>query len=112
MLKCKSGRDTATFRRLYKKVSKITDNCIFYTDNWDSFAKVLLKDRHIIGKSHTSSIERDNSNTRHNISRFTRKTKVVSHKKEMVDKSIKLWVSFQNHVVFDKYREMLLSIFW
>ena len=35
------GRDTATFRRLYKKVSQITDNCIFYTDKWDSFAKVL-----------------------------------------------------------------------
>jgi len=84
----------------------------FYTDNWDSFAKVLPQDRHVIGKSHTSAIERDNSNTRHNIARFTRKTKVVSHKKEMVDKSIKLWLSFQNHVVFDKYKEMLLSIFW
>ena len=98
------SRDTATFRRLYKKVSKITGNCIFYTNNWDSFAKVLPQDRHMIGKSHTSAIERDNSNTRHNIARFTRKTKVVSHKKEMVDKSIKLWLSFQNHVVFDKYR--------
>ena len=55
------GLDTATFRRLYKKVSKITGNCIFYTDNWDTFAKVLPQDRHIIGKSHTSAIERDNS---------------------------------------------------
>ena len=90
----------------YKKVSKITDN-------WDSFAKVLPKDRHVIEKRHTPAIERDNSNMRHNIARFTRKTKVVSHKKEMVDISIKLcWLSFQNHVVFDKYREMLLSIFW
>ena len=73
---------------------------------------LVRKYKYIIGKRHTSAIEQNNSNTRHNIARFTRKTKVISHKKEMVDKSIKLWLSFQSHIVFDKYREMLLSIFW
>ncbi|MDR2260360.1 MAG: hypothetical protein LBE06_05375, partial [Azoarcus sp.] len=39
--------------------------CVYYTDAWEAFAKVLPPERHIVGKSHTISIERDNSNTRH-----------------------------------------------
>ena len=48
--------------------SKKTRNlkeCTFYTDDWESFRKVLPSERHIIGKQHTHAIERDNSNTRH-----------------------------------------------
>lgn len=56
------GRDTATFRRLYDKVKHLTD-CQFYTDDWEAFASVLPKDRHVVGKPHTVAIERDNSNT-------------------------------------------------
>jgi insertion element IS1 protein InsB len=65
---------------------------MFYTDDWDAFAKVLPKERHIIGKTGTVAIERDNSNTRHNLSRFTRKTKVVSKSKIMVDLTISITV--------------------
>jgi len=43
-------RNTATFRRLYHKVKHLKD-CIFYTDDWDAFAKVLPKKHHIIGKA-------------------------------------------------------------
>jgi insertion element IS1 protein InsB len=35
------------------KVKHLT-NCIFYTDDWDAFAKGLPKKRHIIGKKHTT----------------------------------------------------------
>ncbi|MDR2606024.1 MAG: hypothetical protein LBC38_01930, partial [Oscillospiraceae bacterium] len=42
-------------------------------------------ERHIIGKAFTHAIERDNSNTRHHLGRFTRRTKVVSKKEFMVD---------------------------
>jgi insertion element IS1 protein InsB len=63
------GRDTKTFQRLYNKVKHLKI-CTFYTDNWDDFAKVLPQDRHIIGKTHTVDIERDNSNTRHHHGRF------------------------------------------
>ena len=42
-------RDAKTFARLYSKVSHL-DHCIFYTDNWDAFAKILPKERHVIGK--------------------------------------------------------------
>jgi insertion element IS1 protein InsB len=50
------GRDAATFQRLYDKVKHLT-GCVFYPDNWDAFAQVLPKERHIIGKAHTHAIE-------------------------------------------------------
>jgi insertion element IS1 protein InsB len=52
------GRDTATSQRLYDKVKHLT-GCIFYTDDWDAFAKLLPPKRHIVGKAHTILIEQD-----------------------------------------------------
>jgi len=54
------------------------------------FAKILPPDRHIIGKKYTSKIERDNNNTRCHLSRFTHHTKVVSHKVDIIDNTLKL----------------------
>jgi insertion element IS1 protein InsB len=34
-------RDTATFRRLYRKVSHLK-NCVFYTDDWDAFSNITV----------------------------------------------------------------------
>ncbi|WP_339042653.1 IS1 family transposase [Candidatus Lariskella endosymbiont of Hedychridium roseum] len=84
------NRDTATFQKLYNKVSHLKE-CHFYTDDWDAFSKILPKERHTIGKSGTVCIERDNSNTRHHLGRMTRRTKIVSNKESMVYGSIKLW---------------------
>jgi len=85
--------------------------CIFYTDNWDAFAKVLPKNSHIVGKSGTTAIERDNSNTRHHLGRFTRKTKIVSKSIEMVDLSIRLWYYFTQQEIFKSFQRVALSIF-
>jgi len=104
------GRDAATFRRLYKKVNHLRD-CTFYTDDWDAFAKVLPKDRHIVGKAHTAAIERDNSNTRHHLGRMTRRTKIVSKKEKMVDNAIKMWCALTQPDVFCRYQSIALSIF-
>ena len=71
------GCNAATFRRLYDKVKHLK-NCIFYTDDWNAFAKILPPKRHVIGKAHAISIEHDNSNTRHHLGRFPLRTKVVS----------------------------------
>ena len=95
-----AGRDTKTFKKLYDKLKHLKD-CKFYTDDWESFSKVLPKERHIIGKEHTAAIERDNSNTPHYLPRFTRKTKVVSKSKEMVNISLKLWQNLTIPHVFD-----------
>ena len=80
-------RDTSTFRRLYDKVKHLKD-CMFYTDGCEVFEKVLPSQRHVSGKEHTGCIERDNSNTRHHLARFTRRTKVVSKCEKMVDLSL------------------------
>ena len=104
------GRDAATFRRLYDKVRHLTD-CVFYTDDWDAFAKVLPRERHVIGKAHTITIEQDNSNTRHHLGRMTRRTKVVSKKAGMVDVSMKLWLALTTPSLFAQYQNTFLSIF-
>ena len=104
------GRDTATFRRLYEKVKHLK-NCFFYTDNWSAFAEVLPPERHIIGKEHTTDIERDNSNTRHHLGRFTRRTKVVSKKEFMVDLTLRIWHAVTTNGFFDMLQNIALSIY-
>ena len=104
------GRDAATFTKLYDKVKHLK-KCTFYTDNWGAFAKVLPADRHIIGKSGTVSIERDNSNTRHHLGRMTRRTKVVSRSEDYLKDSIKIWVNLIENRNFNHSRDIALSIF-
>jgi insertion element IS1 protein InsB len=105
------GRDTATFRRLYDKVGHLK-NCTFYTDDWDAFAKVLPPNRHIIGKAHTIDIEHDNSNTRHHLGRFTRRTKVVSQKEFMVDLTLRIWHAITTNAdLFGQLQKTAFSIF-
>ena len=104
------GRDATTFQRLYDKVKHLTD-CIFYTDDWDAFGKVLPPERHIIGKAHTHTIERDNSNTRHHLARMTRRTKVVSKSEHMIHASLKLWCALTVPAIFAYYQALFLSIF-
>ncbi len=100
------NRDNHTFRRLYKKVEHL-NSCLFYNDDGDAFVKVLPKKRHIIGKSGTIAIESDNSNTRHNLRRFTRCTKVVSKSESMLNKTLKLWVNLREQNIFDKFQKLI-----
>jgi insertion element IS1 protein InsB len=104
-------RDEATFKRLYMKIAHL-DNCLFFTDAWRVFAKVLPPERHVIGKKYTAAIERDNSNTRHHVGRFTRRTKVVSKSNFMINLTMKIWciiTSMPN--VFKQYQQDMLCIF-
>ena len=104
------NRDAATFKRLYDKVKHLTD-CTFYTDDWDAFSQILPPERHVIGKSGTVIIERDNSNTRHHLGRMTRRTKVVSKQAHMVDASMKLWHALTDPMVFAQYQQKFSCIF-
>jgi insertion element IS1 protein InsB len=103
-------RDAATFQRLYDQVKPLTD-CVFYAENWDAFAQVLPKERHIIGKAHTHAIERDHSNTRHYLARMTPRTKVVSKSEDMIHASLKLWCALTVPAIFAYYQALFLSIF-
>ena len=86
-------------------------NCTFYTDSWDAFSKVLPKGRHVIGKQHTVGIERDNSNIRNDLARFTRRTKVVSRSEHMVNNTLKLWHAFHTSSLFFDLQAVFLSVF-
>jgi len=103
-------RDTATFKRLYRKVRHLKD-CIFYTDNWDAFTEVLPRKRHIIGKAHTVAIEQNNGNTRHHVGRFTRRTKVVSKSSVMVDLTMRLWCALTEPEIFQQWQKQMMYIF-
>ena len=110
MARVLGGRDSATFQRLYDKVKHLKD-CMFYTDDWDAFAKVLPPEHHIIGKAHTIGIEQDNSNTRHHLGRFTRRTKVVSQLEHMVDITLRIWQAVTTTSLFSSLQERALSIY-
>jgi len=104
------NRNTATFRKLYDKVKHLK-GCTFYTDDWDAFAKVLPPERHVIGKAHTVCIERDNSNTRHHLGRFTRRSKVISRKELMVELSLRIWHAVTTTDIFYALQKTALSIY-
>ena len=90
---------------------KQLNNCTFYTDNWDTFSEVLPPERHVIGKAHTIAIEHNNSNTRHHLGRFTRRSKVVSHSPLMIDLSIRLWCALTQPEIFAVWQNQFLAIF-
>ena len=103
-------RDIETFKMLYAKLEYLK-SCIFYTDNWNAFSAVLPSERHVIGKAHTYIVEGNNSNTRHHLGRFTRRTKIVSKSEYMVDITIRLWVAVSSPFWFDFFQRTALSIF-
>ena len=60
-------------------------------DDWEGFHRLIPEDQLFTGKDLTVPIERDNSNIRHFLARFRRRTKVVSKTVEMVDLSLRLY---------------------
>jgi insertion element IS1 protein InsB len=63
---------------------------MFITDDWEGFHRLIPQDQLFIGKDLTFPIEQDNSNIRHYLARFRRRTKIVSKCPEMVDLSLRL----------------------
>ncbi|MDR1936767.1 MAG: hypothetical protein LBS49_14545 [Candidatus Accumulibacter sp.] len=88
----------------------LTDG-VFYTDNWEVFAAVLPRERHIIGKKPTGAIERDNSNTRHHLGRFTRRTKVVSRLAPRVDITLRIWWAATTPRLLDDLLQLARSVY-
>ena len=84
--------------------------CLFYTDDWDAFAKVLPAEWHVIEKKHTTSFEQDNSNTCHHLCRMTRRTKTVSLSEKMISLSTGLWLALNSQENFLEYQNKFLSI--
>ncbi len=73
----------------------------YYTDNWQSYAKFIDAEKHVIGKQHTQKIERTNVNFRTHIKRLQRKTICFSKDETLHDKVIGLYIE---HEYYQKCR--------
>ena len=103
------GRDDATCRRLIDKVG--LRGKIFVTDDWEGYHRVIPEAQLFTGKDLTFPIEQDNSNVRHCLARFRRRTKVVSKCRTMVDLSLRLLHHLQHPAAFANYAKRLAAIF-
>ena len=103
------GRDDATCRRLIDKVGLAGKT--FVTDDWEGYHRVIPEAQLFTGKDLTFPIEQDNSNVRHYLARFRRRTKVVSKCRIMVDLSLRLLHHLQDPKTYAAYAERFRGIF-
>lgn len=90
------GRRTdQTCQRLLDKLAdcRVTR---FYTDEWESYQKLIPSYRHWIGKLGTQRIERHNLNFRTHLKRLQRRTICFSKSADMHEAVIKLYVDHLN----------------
>ncbi|MCA1633656.1 MAG: IS1 family transposase, partial [Acidobacteria bacterium] len=91
------GRRTdAVCRQLLEKLERCRITR-FYTDWWDSYAKLIPSHRHWIGKVGTQRIERNNLTIRTRLKRWQRRTICFSKTDEMDEAVIKLFFHHRNH---------------
>ena len=84
----------------------------FVTDDWAGYHRLIPEDQLFTGKDLTVSIEQDNSNIRHYVARFRRRTKVVSKVEEMVDLSLRVYHRFHDNIdAFIEKASIFRSIF-
>ena len=98
---CVGDRSTETFKKFYRKFEHL--DAMFYTDDWSSYSKAIPATRLTIGKQYTVGIEHNNSNIRHFLGRFTRRTKVVSKSPRMVLATFKICWYINGNSGFDEY---------
>jgi len=103
------GRDDATCQRLLDKVG--VEGNIFVTDDWEGFRRLIPPDRLFTGKDLTFPIEQDNSEIRHHLARFRRRSKVTSRARHMVDGALKLLNHLRQPENFLPLRNCFLSVF-
>ena len=103
------GRDDATCRRLIDKVGVAGKT--FIADDWEGYHRVIPPEQLFTGKDLTFPIEQDNSNVRHYLARFRRRTKVVPHCRTMVDLSLRLLHHLQDPNNYAAYARKFASIF-
>ena len=102
------GRDDATCRRLLDKAGVAGKT--FVTDDWEGYHRVIPQDQLFTGKDLTFPIEQDNSNVRHCLARFRRRTKGVSKRRTMADLSLRLLHHLQDPTNFASYAKRLTTI--
>ncbi len=81
------------------------------TDDWEGYHRCIPENQLFTGKDLTCAIEQDNSNIRHYLARFRRRTKVTSRSERMVDLSLRLHHHVHDPANFNWYAQTFLSIF-
>ena len=102
------GRDDATCRRLLDKVG--IDGHVFVTDDWEGFQRLIPAEQLVTGKDLTFPIEQDNSNIRHHLARFRRRSKVTSRARHMVDGALRLLCHLRQPENFLPMRDSFLLL--
>ena len=73
---------------MYERVERKFPGVFYASDDFGPYLKILPQNRHVVGKDLTYATEQHNSDTRHWLARFRRKSKVVSKSKEMIRLSL------------------------
>ena len=103
------GRDDATCRRLLDRIG--IEGHVFLTDDWEGFHRLIPEGQLFTGKDLTFPIEQDNSEVRHHLARFRRRSKVTSRARHMVDGALRLLCHLRRPENFLPLRDSFLSIF-
>jgi len=80
-------RTDKTCQQLLKRLKPFTF-CLYCTDDWGAYSRLIPWEKHLIGKRYTQQIERHNLNLRTHIKRLTRRTICFSKSVELHDKVI------------------------
>lgn len=81
-------RSARTLEPLYTRVEKRFNPAFYATDDFGPYRQILPRNKHSVGKDLTYTTEQHNSDTRHWMARFRRKSKVVTHCPEMARLSV------------------------
>ena len=110
MVSWQLGRRDAGMLKLF--LDKIgIEGRTFVTDDYEAYHQLIPESQLFTGKDLTYLIEQDNSNTRHYIARFRRKSKVTSRSIEMVDLSLRLHYYASEPGFIASYMAVFLSTF-
>jgi insertion element IS1 protein InsB len=103
------AHDDVTCRRLIDKVG--VKGKTFVTDDWEGYHRVIPEGQLFTGKDLTFPTEQDNSNLRHSLARFRRRTKGVSKCCTMVDRLLRRLHHLQHPTAFAAYAKRVAAIF-
>ena len=79
---------------LYEEIKDIP-NAVYCTDHWRAYSKIIPPDKHYQGKDQTYTVESKNSQIRHYLAKFRRRTKCYVKSIENVIMSLKLLIKFK-----------------
>ena len=103
------SRSDSTLKRLLKRIG--LKGRSFLTDGWEGFRRCIPEEQLFTGKDLTFNIEQDNSNTRHYLARFRRRSKVTSRSREMAGLSLRLLEHLSDPRNYVHWQQSFSSIF-